>query len=331
MYDVFQERMELHGGTNRKRLLNQQKAYYRRSVMDSLSCKQVKLNGMESYLIVDSHNHSYQKLIKSLPDEKFVTGDYVEWANATWLVLEADYDDELYTDGLMQQCTWHLTWQLADGRIVRYWGVDFNATQYNSGETMMNDRKYVYGSSQHKVFLPYDENTIMMRTPLRVFLSRNMKEPIVFKVAQNDSTTFNYGTGIVDVMFVEDKFNPKTDKLVTLENGEKVWIADYDAPVLAKPSESPIRSEISGGSKLYVGQPMEFEVSFKNEFNEEIEVDDFNWNLAFVKDSLDVQIQNKTIVLFTEDEDLINEEIVLQMYVEGLFSSELVITVSGFY
>jgi len=152
-----------------------------------------------------------------------------------WIIIEADADDELYVDGKMQQCNWELIWQRKDGSFARYWCIDENATQYNSGETSMNNGKATIGSSQHMLTVPCNEDTVIVDTPQRFFLDRNMSNPTAYKVTQNDTVSYNYGKGILKITTTEDEMNPAVDKLITLETGENVWIADYFSPTPTQP------------------------------------------------------------------------------------------------
>jgi len=327
----YDSKMNLHGYSKRDRIINQTKRKLREKALNSPSCKEVKLDGRNCNLVVDSGNHQYQKIIKSLPDEKFETGTYVDWANTRWLITKADYDDEVYVDGFMEQCNWNLSWQLPSGEIVRYWGVDLNATQYNSGETTMNGNKYTFGSAQHKIALPYNLHTIMLGTPQRVFLCRNMEKPTPFKITQNDSSSRSFGNGIVDISLLEDKFNADADRLVNVD-GEDVWIADYFEPEAQKPSVSTTLSEISGSRKLYLDMMQTYTVVFKDADGNEILNPNFDWDITSdVLSELHVQIQGKTVVLYTDDDNFIGKTITLQILVDGEFSSEMVITISGFY
>ena len=96
--------MTQHGTTQRERIVNRLKTNLNNKLQDNPSYKTVKLNGEETNLIINTSTKPYYKEFQSLPDQKILAGDYVEWADSMWLVLNADSDDEVYTDGNLRQC-----------------------------------------------------------------------------------------------------------------------------------------------------------------------------------------------------------------------------------
>ena len=106
------------GKTQRDRQITRLKNQINNKVSSNPSYKSVKLNGEETKLIINTSTKPYYKEFQSLPDQKILAGDYVEWADSIWLVLNADSDDEVYTDGNLRQCQHRIYWQKADGTIV---------------------------------------------------------------------------------------------------------------------------------------------------------------------------------------------------------------------
>lgn len=226
--DRYKARMNLHGETQRDRILHRTKQNLSYQAQHSLSYKDVFINGVSDKLVIDSDDADNKKIIKSLPDSTFTTGDYVQWANATWIITSADVDDEVYVNGVMEQCNWLLTWQRKDGSIAQYYCVDINSTQYNSGETA--NKEFILGTSQHMLTLPCNEDTVILDSPQRFFIDKNMVHPTCYQVTQNDTVAYNYGKGIIKVTVMQCETNLETDKLVELEDGSQVWIANYIAP-----------------------------------------------------------------------------------------------------
>ena len=232
MLDRYQARINLHGETQRDRILHRTKQNLSYQSQQSLSYKDVCINGVADKLVIDSDDNDTSKIIKSLPDSKFTVGDYVQWANTTWIITSADVDDEVYVNGTMEQCNWLLTWQRRDGSIAQYHCIDINSTQYNSGETA--NKEFILGTSQHMLTLPCNEDTVILDSPQRFFIDKNIINPTCYQVTQNDTVAYNYGNGIVKVTVMQCETNLETDKLVELEDGSKVWIANYIEPVEGK-------------------------------------------------------------------------------------------------
>ena len=95
--DRYTARINLHGTTQRERLKNRLIDNLNKKVPDSLSYKDVLLNGVETQLIINTSTQPYYKEFESLPGQYITMGDYIEWANRVWLVYEADSDDEIYS------------------------------------------------------------------------------------------------------------------------------------------------------------------------------------------------------------------------------------------
>ncbi len=101
--DRYTARMNLHGTTQRERTKNRLIANLQNKVFANPSYKSVKINGVETNLIIDSGTQTYYKEFKSLPDQEINIGDYVDFANSKWIVATCDYDDEIYREGKLCQ------------------------------------------------------------------------------------------------------------------------------------------------------------------------------------------------------------------------------------
>ena len=164
--DRYSARMNLRGSTQRERELNRLKSDIVRKAPSSLSYKDVKLNGEPTQLMINTSTKPYYKEFQSLPDQRILAGDYVEWADSMWLVLNADCDDEVYTDGNLRQCQHRIYWQKADGTIVSRFAYTENASAYNNGETGNNT--ITLESNQFMVYIPYDKETAELDNGKRI-------------------------------------------------------------------------------------------------------------------------------------------------------------------
>lgn len=331
--DRYTARINLHGCSQRERELNRFKESLKISASTSLSYKNVLINGVQQNIIVDSDDsNKHIKEIKSMPDEKFEVGDYVQWANAFWLITDADYDDEVYTDGKMQQCNWQLTYQKSDGKIIRYWCIDENSTQYNSGET--SNKNITLGSSQHMLKIQSNEDTLLLDTPQRLFLDKNIINPTSFKVTQNDTTMYNYGKGICCITLTQDEKKTDKDKLVELDTGEKVWIADYIEPTTLPPvpdgNQSEVLYRISGSTVLKLNIPKEYMV-VPIDKSENIP-ENVYWNIECdFSEKVKTEYTNNAIRLVITDEKLIGKTFVLKAICNGDDIAPLTITISNLF
>lgn len=224
--DRYTARMTQHGSTQRERAINRLKTNLNNKLQDNPSYKSVKLNGEETHLIINTSTKPYYKEFQSLPDQKILAGDYVEWANSMWLVLNADSDDEVYIDGNLRQCQHRLYWQKADGTIVSRFAYTENASAYNNGETGNNT--ITLQSNQFMVYLPYDEETAELDNGKRIHMSRSNAKCKPYELTRPDDVTYGFGEkGVLNIIFTQTQYNQDKDKLITLEDGTQAWICDY--------------------------------------------------------------------------------------------------------
>ena len=235
--DRYTARMTQHGTTHRERIVNRLKTNLNNKLQDNPSYKSVKLNGEETNLIINTSTKPYYKEFQSLPDQKILAGDYVEWADSMWLVLNADSDDEVYTDGNLRQCQHCIYWQKSDGTIVSRYAYTENASAYNNGE--IGNNTITLQSNQFMVYLPYDEETAELDNGKRVHMSRSNAKCKPYKLTRPDDVTYGFGEkGVLNIIFTQTQYNQENDKLITLEDGTQAWICDYiDSTPPTPPSE----------------------------------------------------------------------------------------------
>ena len=258
--DRYSARMNLRGSTQRERELNRLKSDLVRKAPSSLSYKDVKLNGEPTQLMINTSTKPYYKEFESLPDQTVLAGDYVEWANSVWLVLNADCDDEVYTDGNLRQCQHKIFWQKADGTVVSRYAYTENASAYNNGEKENNT--ITLQSNQFMVYLPYDDETAELDNGKRVHMSRSNRKCKPYELTRPDDITYGFGEkGVLNIIFTQTQYNPDEDKLVTLEDGKEAWICNYipissPTPPTSNPNETAdLSAEITfkGTQELKIG------------------------------------------------------------------------------
>ena len=236
--DRYTARMTQHGTTQRERIVNRLKTNLNNKLQDNPSYKSVKLNGEETNLIINTSTKPYYKEFQSLPDQKILAGDYVEWADSIWLVLNADSDDEVYTDGNLRQCQHRIYWQKSDGTIVSRYAYTENASSYSNGETGNNT--ITLQSNQFMVYLPYDEETAELDNGKRVHMSRSNAKCKPYELTRPDDITYGFGEkGVLNIIFTQTQYNQENDKLITLEDGTQAWICDYINSTPTTPPSEP--------------------------------------------------------------------------------------------
>ena len=263
-FDTYKSRLHLRGSTNRERELYHEKRELTLNAVNSLSCKDCLVNGVPQKLVIDDGTLPYYKDVKSLPDEYFDAGDYVEWADAMWLMVSCDWDKEVYTYGKMQQCNYVLKWQNTDADVIERWSVVLSASKYNNGEKYNN--VIVVGSNQLMVYLPIDEETLKLRSDKRLMVDFNTESPKCYDITRVDTVTMGYdgtaeprydGKGCILLVLTETEINPDVDRI-------DLMLCDYINPNDI-PHPSPINITYSGAPSIRIGGRKTFTAETENE------------------------------------------------------------------
>ena len=262
-FDTYKSRLHLRGSTNRERELYYEKRELASKAVNSLSCKDCLINGVPQKLVIDDGTLPYYKDVKSLPDEYFDAGDYVEWADAMWLIVSCDWDKEVYTYGKMQQCNYVLKWQNTNADVIERWSVALSASKYNNGEKYNN--VIVVGSNQLMVYLPIDEETLKLRSDKRLMVDFNTESPKCYDITRVDTVTMGYdgtaeprydGKGCILLVLTETEINPDVDRI-------DLMLCDYVNPDDI-PHPSPINITYSGSPSIRIGGRKTFTAETEN-------------------------------------------------------------------
>lgn len=333
----YEARMNLHGKTQRERNVNRLKQNILNKAPSNPSYKEIKLNGEETYLVINTNSKPYYKEFESLPGQKVLAGDYVEWSNNIWLVYEADCDDEIYTDGNLRQCQYELFWQKADGTIVSRYAWVQNASAYNNGETGNNT--ITLQSNQFMVYMPYDEDSCLLDNGLRIHMSRDNNVCKPYTLTRPDDITFGYGEkGVLNIVFTQTQYNASEDKLVKLDNGRSVWICNHSSPT-TPPDPDPIDpnipnetanlfATISGNTSLKVGFSRSYSVTFTDQDDAAVTDVDFEWKInSKFTDKIRQTVSGRTINLRVDDDSLIGESFFIEIIIENKVVGNIKITI----
>lgn len=268
---------------------------------------------------------------QSLYSTPIVVGDIIYDGNEDeYLICTESFNiDNINYKGKFNLCNWILKWQNKDGKILEYPCYDMNSTQYNSGE--QSNRNFTIGSSQHMITLPSDENTVVLSSPQRFYLDKNMDNPTSFIVTQNDTTSHNYGKkGLVKLTVYESQNNPKTDR-------PDLGICDYIDYTVNKPccriaSKAVIEYNTSviksgGDSQIFIGK-------FYDDKNNEITDIVPHWTIVCdFYNKLQVEEFDNCVSIGIDDDSYIDEEFKLICSSgdneDGIMSDTLIIKIES--
>lgn len=266
-------------------------------------------------------------------DDWMECGDYLEYDGMVWLCLNSYVFHQLYCRATFMSCDWQVFWVNDDGEIKSQYVVDQNSTQYNSGET--STPVMTLGTAQHMLRMQCNPDTVLLDSPIRFAIDKNLKKPTCYKITQNDNSSYNYGKGLCCITVMEAAFNADTDKLITLPDKRSVWICDYVKQT--DPSETfptaDIKATISGNRELKVGFYRTYKVAFSDLEGKEIPWEDvsFRWDVqsTFDPSFLKQEVSGNAIKISARDECLIGSSFLLLVYVGNNVMSRAEISLAG--
>ena len=289
---------------------------------DTYDTEDVLLNGepFKLMIIKDTDGNTFKKKIKSPHSQKFNLGDYVQWNDQIWLITLLDPDDKTWNRGYMYLCTVHLRWQNSEGKIVERYSYSEDFTKYSKG--VIGNSTISIGDNQYGLTLPIDSETKKLKRDMRFPIDFDDAEtPDVYdltnrKVNLNNNGYFGRGgTMILTMSF--GAFNPNTDKLITLPNGQEAWICDYKSPSTPLPPQDEttiLSANISGRKELKVGFSRTYTTTLSDKDGNVLEWDDtmYGWNI--VSDfGIEQTVTGNKIKLFVDDESFIGSSFLLQV------------------
>lgn len=303
---------------------------------DTYDTVDILLNGTPTQLMIikDTDNNTFKKKIKSVHGDKFNLGDYVEWNNQKWLVTLIDADERTWNRGYMYLCTVPLRWQNSDGKIIERYVYAEDFTKYSNGVTGNNT--ITIGDNQYGLTLPVDEETKKLKRDMRFPMDfDDSEQPDIYKLTNrkvklSDNQYFGRGgTMIVTMSF--DAFNPNNDKKILMDNGQEVWICNYNnshSPLPPTPSEpnetTDLRCVVSGNTNLKNGYYRKFTATFSDKNGNDVEWQKTNYQWK-IKSDFDVKqsITDNKITVSVNDENLIGGSFFIQIIVNDIVLSEI--------
>lgn len=116
-WEQYEARMEARGKTRRMTALKREQRLLNDKLRYSLSYHQAAVDGEERDVAIINTDNLDIKFICALPGEDIRHGADVVWMGNHWLVIEKDYNTEVYAKAKMQQCNYLLKW-VDDGNVI---------------------------------------------------------------------------------------------------------------------------------------------------------------------------------------------------------------------
>lgn len=186
VWDAYEDRVTVHGCSQRQSYLNREKHLIREKMKNSLAYHSVIIDGNKRDVTIDNCDNLNEKFIFALPGEELYIGGIVEWMENMWLITELDANTTVYYKAKMVQCNYLLKWVDNNGQICEQWAVVEDGTKYMTGE--IEDRKFIVtkGDARIAIRLPANHNTNMMDRTTRFLID----DTIGFGDSNGDALAF---------------------------------------------------------------------------------------------------------------------------------------------
>lgn len=238
-----------------------------------------------------------------------------------WLCTNLFNIGEIHKQGELTLCNYNLLFQSPEGIILSYPCVD------NSNNTtgIDEDTTLTTLNGVHRIKLPFDENTKLIREDRRFFLDKYGNT--TYAVTNVNNTTFNYGSkGLIELTLQQDSsYNRETDK-----NG----VCNYFEPSTIPPNPDPpdetanLFANISGNTNLKIGFPRSYLVNFTDRDGAAVEDVNYEWNVeSDFTDKISRTVSGNTIKLQVDDDSLIGNHFLLSVLIESKKMGDMEITV----
>lgn len=195
-------------------------------------------------------------------------GQYVKHDGGFWLVSTLPDNNRIYEKAVLWKCKHAIRFiSPLTGRIVKYPVYSTNSTQYGTGEaekTHMN-----VGEDQHLIYIPYNEETILLDDQFRFIMDKRLDKPTVYRITRVDPVSYAVGDehaedGLIQWAVLEDQFNTEADNL-------ELMVADYYAKKPGGTEEAPgehahiTLTDLDGDFKLACGETKQILVQVLDE------------------------------------------------------------------
>ena len=253
--DAYRDQLMMRGETLRIRNVDMLKRTILTHAPDNPAYKPLKINGKNTYAVINSKDDYNTKEIVCMPGGKAPLGSNVVFCKMPWLVTSADIDDEIYAKSKMQLCNCLMKWKDANGNIFSYNGVAEDATKYSEG---VESTQYLrIAEFQIKVKIHLDSTSAVIGRDMRFVIDAakyidsivsNDDRPFVFKVTRRNIVTGTYADdGYVEITLVQDQWIEGKDDYENMLAAQPYEL--HEAYPNAKPSEN-VSSDTNEGSWL---------------------------------------------------------------------------------
>ena len=269
-------------------------------------------------------------------------GMYIKYKDRYWLIVGLVDNNNVYEKAVLALCNYLLTWINGEGKIVQRWANITSASQYNNGET--GSKFYFIRSDQLMILTPNDDECLLLETGKRFIIDKRCKvyekkftsdivkdtgnPVIVYNLTRSDSVLYDYqDSGHFEFIASQDEQSENDGYYVVDGNG--YWLCEVP--------ESGNKTDISScfieynSPEIYAGiEATEFIAKFYDNEGKEVSITP-QWEIRCdFADKLDISYIENTILISTDNPNLINKTFELCLSGDGYEPVSVIVTIKAF-
>lgn len=257
-WDLYNTRLNLHGDTQKDRIVNEFQTIKENKAIANPSCKIVTIEGISKQVLIDSKTDKNKFSMSPVNhSDTVLLGDKVVWNNTKFLVTELSIDKDVYIDSIIQQCNYILPYQLGTSTIIQEPCI-VEDTQITIGQRQGNI--ITVPNNMKRILVQYNSNTSQLKEGKRLFIDRVCDNPSVYEITKINRITYMDGdNGLIEFTLKAgsiDKTTDRPDLLIANYKSEDATIPTVNSATITS-SDDKFTIKISGYQK-------EFDVVYKD-------------------------------------------------------------------
>ena len=246
IWSLYKNKIEYNGETKRERVINKFKNQIISQSEENVAFHNISINNeREIGVYITATQEIDKKIIQLLPQDTIDVGNIIIFKNLHWLVLEVDFNDELYRKATIRQCNRLIKLQNPKTlEIIERWC--FVNKPYTSN--LENGKTIVSLKGRFDVQLPYDEETVLLDVGKRLMFDVIDETPKVYKIEFADINTNKYedvNGGFIEWTIISDTYTENDNK--------ELMICDYKKQIIIETTPEKLSCEIIGNDNIKTG------------------------------------------------------------------------------
>ena len=186
-WDLYNTRLNLHGNTQRDRIINEFQTTKENKAISNPSYKTVTIEGVSKQVLINSKTDK-SKFSMSPIDSSYTVqlGAKVVWNNTTFLVTELSADHDVFVDSTIQQCNYILPFQNGTSDIIQEPCI---VETIQKTDDVDENKILTLPNNIKTVKIQYNENTKKLCEDKRIFIDMVRDKSKVYKVTNVDTVT----------------------------------------------------------------------------------------------------------------------------------------------